>query len=69
MLAIELLRIPDYGRAHPASWLAFLDLLRLLPRTLRERRRIQARRTAPPGALRRSLARFPLRAKLCGAVA
>lgn len=69
VILMEFLRLLDYGRAHPGSWLALLDVLRLLPRTLGERRLIQARRTVPPGALRPWFAPFPLRAKLRRAAA
>ena len=66
VLLFELIRALDYGRTHPATWLGYWDVLRLLPRTLRERRLIQSRRTASRPALRAWYARYPLGRKLCG---
>jgi GT2 family glycosyltransferase len=64
VLVIEAIRALDYGRTHPKAWLAYWDVLRLLPRTLRERRAIQARRTAPRAALRAWYGRYPFGQKL-----
>lgn len=60
----ELVRALDYARTHPATWLGYWDALRLLPRTLRERRLIQGRRTASRADVRRWLARYPVGEKL-----
>ena len=66
VLLFELIRALDYGRTHPATWLGYWDVLRLLPRTLRERRLIQNRRTASRPDVRAWYARYPLWRKLRG---
>ena len=64
VLLFELIRALDYARTHPATWLGYWDVLRLLRRTLRERKRIQSRRTVRRVELRRWLAPYPVREKL-----
>lgn len=64
VLLFELIRAIDYARTHPKTWLGYWDVLRLLPRTLRERKRIQSRRTVRRVELRRWLVPYPVWEKL-----
>jgi GT2 family glycosyltransferase len=66
VILTELARAAAYGRARPSAWLGYWDALRLLPRSLRERRVIQGRRTVPPEAFRPWLAAGAFRHRLAG---
>jgi GT2 family glycosyltransferase len=66
VVLFELVRALDYGRTHPTTWLGYWDVLSLLARTLRERRRIQGRRTAARSDIRGWMARYPVSQKLRG---
>jgi GT2 family glycosyltransferase len=66
VLLTELARAAAYGRARPSAWLGYWDALRLLPRSLRERRLIQTRRTVPRRAFRAWLAAGAFRHRLAG---
>jgi GT2 family glycosyltransferase len=61
---MELLRAFDYALTHPGALRGYLDLVTLLPHALATRRQIQARRAAPPSALRRWVTAYPFRAKI-----
>jgi GT2 family glycosyltransferase len=60
ILPTELLRLLDYGLASPSALLAYLDVVRSLPRAVGARRQIQARRVVDGAAVRRWLAPYHL---------
>jgi GT2 family glycosyltransferase len=61
---MEVLRFVDYLLTQPRALGGYVDVVRLLPRVLRERREIQRRRTVPPSDIRGWLHRYPYRRKL-----
>ena len=63
ILPMEVLRALDFLLTAPRSLAGYLDVVRLLPRTLRERRRIRRRVRVKHGEVRRWLRRDPSRGK------
>ena len=58
---MEVLRAIDFLLTAPSSLAGYLDVLRLFPQTLRERREIRRRTRVPRSEIRRWLRRYPYR--------